>query len=213
MPLSVDDVVWSNVNITWRDRVIRTVLSNVLIVATATACVILVALAGLLSQIIYITQAVSSLSWINELPQSFLGLLQGVLPPTLVAILTKGFVVILNYLIQKQGISSRSHIDLKIQDYYFCFLFAQVTLVVLLSAGLTTIANEIAHGASLAATLAKNLLKASNYFLSYVLLQALSISAYSLLRLDRLIRKFILSPIFNKSVTQIMRRRRGQDLE
>jgi hypothetical protein len=213
MPLSVDDVVWSNVNITWRDRVIRTVLSNVLIVATATACVIPVALAGLLSQIIYITQAVSSLSWINELPQSFLGLLQGVLPPTLVAILTKGFVVILNYLIQKQGISSRSHVDLKIQDYYFCFLFVQVTLVVSLSAGLTTIANEMAHGASLAATLAKNLPKASNYFLSYVLLQALSISAHSLLRLDRLIGKFILGPIFDKSVTQMMIRRRGQDLE
>jgi hypothetical protein len=70
-----------------------------------------------------------------------------------------------------------------------------------LSAGLTTIANEIAHRASLAATLAKNLLKASNYFLSYILLQALSISAYSLLRLDRLIRKFILSSIFDKLVT------------
>jgi hypothetical protein len=156
---------------------------------------------------------VSELSWINELPQSFLGLLQGVLPPTLVAILTKGFVVILNYLIRKQGISSRSYIDLKIQDYYFCFLFVQVTLVVSLSAGLTTIANEMAHGASLAVTLAKNLPKASNYFLSYVLLQALSISAHSLLRLDRLIRKFILCPIFDKSVTQMMIRRRGQDLE
>jgi len=59
MPLSVDDVVWSNVNIALRDRTIRTVLSNVLIMATATTYVVLVALAGLLSQIIYITQAVS----------------------------------------------------------------------------------------------------------------------------------------------------------
>jgi hypothetical protein len=172
-----------------------------------------VALTGLLSQIIYITQAVSWLSWINELPQSFLGLLQGVLPPTLVAILMKGFVVALNYLVQKQGISSRSHIDLKIQDYYFYFLFTQVTLVVSLSAGLTAIANEMVHGASLAATLAKNLPKASNYFLSYILLQGLSISANSLLRIDRLIGRFILGPIFDKSVTQMMTRRRGQDLE
>ena len=135
------------------------------------------------------------------------------MPPTLVAILIKGFVVILDYLIQKQGISSRSHIDLKIQDYYFCFLFVQVTLVVSLSAGLTTIANEMAYGASLAATLAKNLPKASNYFLSYILLQALSISAKSLLRMDRLIGKFILGPIFDKSVTEMVTRRRGQDLE
>lgn len=213
MPLSVDDVVWSNVNITWRDRTIRTVLSNVLIVVTAAACVIPVALAGLLSQIIYITQTVSWLSWISELPESSIGLLQGVLPPVLVAVLIKGFVSVLDYLVRKQGISSKSQIDLKIQDYYFYFLFVQVTLVVSLSAGLTAIANEMASGASLAATLAKNLPKASNYFLSYLLLQALSVSAGSLLRTDRLLGKFVLGPIFDKSVTQMMMRRRGTDIQ
>ncbi|EMD66414.1 hypothetical protein COCSADRAFT_169357 [Bipolaris sorokiniana ND90Pr] len=213
IPLSVDDVIWSNVNITWKDRTIRTVLSNTLIMATATACIIPVALAGLLSQIIYITRAVPWLSWINELPEFLLSLLQGVLPPSLVAVLMKGFVVVLEYLVKKQGISSKSHIDLKIQDYYFYFLFLQVTLVVSLSAGLTAIANEMKHGASLAGTLAKNLPKASNYFLSYILLQALSISANSLLRFDRLIGDFVLGPIFDKSATQIMTRRRGQDLQ
>jgi hypothetical protein len=81
-----------------------------------------------------------------------------------------------------------------------------------LAAGLTAITNKIAQGASLAATLAKNLLKASNYFLSYLLLQALSLSASSLLRTDRLLGKFVLGPMFNKSVTQIVVRRRGLDL-
>ncbi|CAN9245446.1 unnamed protein product [Alternaria alternata] len=213
MPLSVDDVVWSNTDITWRDRTLRTVLSNALTLMTAIACVVPVALAGLLSQIIYITQAVSWLSWISELPESFLGLLQGVLPPVLVAVLVRGFVFVVEYLVRKQGICSKSQIDLKIQDYYFCFLFVQVTLVVSLAAGLTAIANEIARGASLAATLAKNLPKASNYFLSYLLLQALSLSAGSLLRTDRLLGKFVLGPMFDKSVTQMVVRRRGPDLQ
>jgi hypothetical protein len=70
-----------------------------------------------------------------------------------------------------------------------------------LSAELTAIANKIASEASLAATLAKNLLKASNYFISYILLQALLVSANSLLRIDRLFRKLLLSSIFNKLVT------------
>lgn len=179
MPLSVGDVVWSNTDITWRDRTLRTVLSNALILMTAIACVVLVALAGLLSKIIYITQAVSWLSWISELPESLLGPLQGVLSPVLVAVLMKGFVSVVEYLVRKQGICFKSQIDLKIQDHYFCFLFVQVTLVVSLAAGLTAIANEIARGALLAATLAKNLPKASNYFLSYLLLQALSVSAGS----------------------------------
>jgi hypothetical protein len=213
MPLSVDDVVWSNIDITWRDRTLRTVLSNALILITAIACVVPVALAGLLSQIIYITQAVSWLGWISELPESFLGLLQGVLPPVLVAVLVRGFVFVVEYLVRKQGICSKSQIDLKIQDYYFCFLFVQVTLVVSLAAGLTAIANEVARGASLAATLAKNLPKASNYFLSYLLLQALSVSAGSLLRTDRLLGNFVLGPMFDKSVTQMVMRRRGPDLQ
>ncbi|KAJ6280863.1 hypothetical protein J3E71DRAFT_178613 [Bipolaris maydis] len=213
LPLSIDDVIWSNVNISWIDRTVRTVLSNVLIGVTATACVVPVALAGLLSQIVYMSQALSWLSWINELPESILGLLQGVLPPILVAILVRTFVTVLDYLVRKQGIPIRSHVDLKIQDYYFYFLFVQVTLVVSLSAGLTAIANEIASGAPLAATLAKNLPKASNYFISYILLQGLSISANSLLRIDCLLGKLVLSPIFDKSVTQMMIRRKDQDVQ
>jgi hypothetical protein len=210
---SRDDVVWGNVCIPWWNRTIRAVASNVLIAGVAILCVVPSAFVGLLSQIIYLTQAVEWLSWINNFPEWALGLFQGVLPPILLAILVKGFAAVLEYLIRKQGISTKSGIDLKIQDFYFFFLFVQTTLVVSLSAGVTTIANEMASGGSLVATLAKNLPKASNYFLSYVILQALSVSANSLLRIDRLGGKFLLSPIFDKTVTQMIRREKGQDIQ
>jgi hypothetical protein len=71
----------------------------------------------------------------------------------------------------------------------------------------------MANGGSLAETLAKNLPKASNYFLSYVLLQALSVSASSLLRIDRLGGKFVLAPIFDRTVTDMMMREMGQDIQ
>lgn len=213
LPISAEDVVWSNVCIPWWSRSIRVVVCNVFILAMAALCVIPVAFAGLLSQIIYITRAVVWLSWINELPEWSLGVLQGVVPPVLLAVLVKGFSTALEYLIRKQGISSRSSISLKIQDFYFSFLFFQVTLIISLSAGLTAITNEVANGGSLPAALAKNLPKASNYFLSYILLQALSVSGNSLLRIDRLIGKFIFAPIFDKTVTQMLLRNKGQDLQ
>lgn len=62
----------------------------------------------------------------------------------LVAVLTKDFVSLLDYLVRKRGISFRSEIGLNIQDCYFYFLSVQVTLVVSLSAGLTAFANEMA---------------------------------------------------------------------
>jgi hypothetical protein len=213
LPISVDDVVWANVCIPWWSRNIRIVASNVLIVGAALLCVIPAAFTGLLSQIIYITEAVKWLGWINNLPKWSLGLLQGVVPPILLAILVKGFSAALEYLIRKQGIPTRSKIDLKIQDFYFCFLFIQTTLVVSLSAGVTTITNEMANGGSLSATLAKNLPKASNYFLSYVILQALSVSANALLRVDRLGGKFLFAPIFDKTVTHMIVRKKGQDIQ
>jgi hypothetical protein len=213
LPLSASDVVWENICIPWWSRNFRTVVSNVLIAGVGILCVVPIAFIGLLSQIIYVTQAVGWLGWINDLPEWSLGLLQGVLPPVLLAILVKGFAVVLEFLVRKQGISTRSNIDLKIQGYYFYFLFLQTTVVVSLSAGVTAIANEMADGGSLPATLAKNLPKASNYFLSYVLLQALSVSANSLLRIDRLGEKFLLAPIFDRTVTQKTMRGKGQELQ
>jgi hypothetical protein len=213
LPISGEDIVWSNVCIPWWSRYIRTVVSNVLIAGVATLCVVPAAFTGLLSQIIYLSQAVPWLSWISAIPEWSLGLIQGVLPPVLLAIIIKGFATVLEYLIRKQGISTKSQIDLKIQEFYFYFLFFQTTLVVSLSAGVTTIVNEMANGGSLAETLAKNLPKASNYFLSYVLLQALSVSASSLLRIDRLGGKFVLAPIFDRTVTDMMMREMGQDIQ
>lgn len=213
LPTSVDDIVWENVCITWWERNVRTVASNVVIAALATLCVVPVALIGLLSQIIYLTRALVWLSWVDRLPEWFLGLLQGVLPPVLLAVLVKAFSVALQHLVRKQGISSKSIISLRAQDFYFCFLFLQTTLVVSLSAGLTSIANEVASGQSLTATLAKNLPKASNYFLSYVLLQALSASASSLLRIDRLVARLFLAPVFDRTVTQKLVRRKGTTIQ
>jgi hypothetical protein len=63
------------------------------------------------------------------------------------------------------------------------------------------------------ATLAKNLPKASNYFVSYVLLQALSVSANALLRINKLVRNFVLAPIFDQTVSQKLERKRGQDIQ
>lgn len=203
---SIDDIMWNNVNKSLLSRTLRTALSNTLILSIALICAIPVAFAGLLSQIIYLTEAVPWLGWVNELPRWSLGLIQGVLPSTILAVFIGVYATILEPLVDIQGITSHAAVSLRIQDFYFCFLFIQTTLLVSLSAGLTTIANEVGHGASLVMVLAKNLPKASNYFLSYILLQALSSSSNALLRSDLLLVKFVISPLLDKTVTQMMER-------
>jgi hypothetical protein len=62
LPVSTKDIVWDNVCIRWWERSVRTVLSNALIVTFSILCVVPVAFAGLLSQVIYLTQAITWLT-------------------------------------------------------------------------------------------------------------------------------------------------------
>ncbi|KAF2005434.1 hypothetical protein P154DRAFT_424384, partial [Amniculicola lignicola CBS 123094] len=57
-----------------------------------------------------------------------------------------------------------------VQNYFFYFLFIQVIIILSLLAGITSIVNKVKNRGFLATTLVKNLLKASNYFFSYILL-------------------------------------------
>jgi hypothetical protein len=213
LPISPNDVLWDNINMSWRERTLRTLISNSMIALVTLMCVIPVAFAGLLSQLIYLAQAFTWLDWLNHLSEWVLGSMQGLLPPLVVSILLRCFSSSLGYLLQKQGILLRSTISLKLQDYYFFFLFTQVTLVVTLSAGLTTVVQEISVGMPISLTLAKNLPKASNYFLAYTLLQTLAIGANALLRLDKLLGTVILSRLFDRTVSDLLRRHRIGNVE
>lgn len=85
--VSPDDVIWDNMKISWWQRYIRifsvTVAVGGLIIGWATP----VAFVGLVSQIDYLTGVVTWLAWINKLPNSVVGLIQGILPPVGLAIL------------------------------------------------------------------------------------------------------------------------------
>ena len=107
-----------------------------------------------------------------------------------------------------------ARVELFTQSAHFVFQVVQVFLVTTLTSAASAATTQIIKNPlSAKDLLAKNLPKASNYFLAYLLLQALSVSAGSLLRTDRLLGKFVLGPMFDKSVTQMVMRRRGPGLQ
>ncbi|KAI4193631.1 MAG: hypothetical protein LQ350_008224 [Teloschistes chrysophthalmus] len=97
--------------------------------------------------------------------------------------------VLLHYLVVAQGRISYADAELALQDYYFAFLFLQVFIVVSVSSSAATVLSSLRYDfVSFAALLALNLPKAANYFLSYIILQAFSVSAGALLQAGRLLR-------------------------
>lgn len=191
--ISPDDIVWNNMSLRWWERYVRTALIVTLVVALAIGWAIPVTFTGLLSQVRALTTLLPWLRWINDLPRWAISLIQGVLPQAILAALMALLPFVLRALSSQQGIHTGNGIELSVQNYFFIFLFVQVFLIVSISSGVTSALRQLIRDvASAPSILAINLPRASNYFFSYMLLQAFSVSSGALLQLGGLFNWFIL---------------------
>lgn len=201
--ISPDDVIWDNMSIRWWESYIRTGIVILLIMGLIVGWAFPVTFTGLLSQVKYLTENYSWLKWLNKAPTWVLSVVQGILPPLLLALLLAILPVLLRLLARSQGDHTGMAVELSVQTYYFAFLFVQVFLVVSISSGITTVINQISNGPqSVPSILASNLPKASNYFFSYLLLQALSVSAGALVQVMGLFKWFVLAPLLDNTARQ-----------
>ncbi|EEP76111.1 conserved hypothetical protein [Uncinocarpus reesii 1704] len=197
--ISPDDVIWDNMSIKWWERYLRTFGVIVIVSAMVVGWAFPVAFTGLLSQLSYLEGNFVWLRWLSKLPQWLLSAIQGILPPLFLSILMALLPLILRFLSKNQGVSTGMAIELTVQNYFFAFLFVQLFLVVSISSGFSTIFNSIKDVTSVPELLATNIPKASNYFFSYMVLQAMSVSAGALVQIFSLVSWFILAPIFDNT--------------
>ena len=201
--ISPDDVLWDNMSIRWWESYIRTILVVAFVGGLIVLWAVPVAFTGTLSSIDTLTKTVKWLDWLNRLPSWLLSLVQGVLPQALLAGLLALLPLILRFLAKQQGVQTGMGVELSVQTYFFAFLFIQVFLVVSISTGITATLQELLHNPSnVAGILAKNLPRATNYFFSYMILQAFSVSGGALLQIGALISWFILAPVLDNTARQ-----------
>ncbi len=204
---STSAVVWHNVGLAWWERYVRSILVMGSMTAIIVGWAIPVAFTGFLSQLGALTALLPSL--VHYTP-SLLGFLQGLLPQAILIILTIVLPMVVRLLVQQQGFALQTAIELTVQKYYFCFLFIQVFLTVALSSSAATILGQIYHGFdSLPTFLAISLPKTSNYFLSYLMLHALSISAGELVQISGVLQYFVISPLMDRTPREQLQRRVG----
>jgi hypothetical protein len=181
-------VLWDNLSMKWWERYVRMSGVLVLIVALVIFWGVPVSFTGALSQVNTLTEKLPWLGFINGLPPWFISFVQGVLPPLFLAILFAVLPILLRFLAGITGTTTAGERELLVQDFYFAFVFVQLFLVVSISTGITTAIQKIVDNpVSVTQTLAENLPKAANYFFSYMILQALSISSGTLLQIGAVI--------------------------
>jgi hypothetical protein len=208
-----NDIIWHNVSISWWQQCIRTAVVYFFVALLILGFAFPVIIIGSISQIKYLVNVVSWLRWMNSLPSWFMAVIQGVLPPAMLTLITTAVPVALRLLVHIQGHHSRQVVENHVQIYYYTFLFVQVFLTVSLSAGITTIIEDLAEKiTSTPAVLAQNLPKACNYFFSYILIHTFTTVALTLVEVNGLLALFVVSPIFDKTARQKWIRRRALGL-
>ncbi|KAG2411603.1 hypothetical protein HFD88_009159 [Aspergillus terreus] len=191
--IAPSEVVWSALNLSWWQRIVRKFLVQGGIAALVIFWSIPSALVGTISNITYLSKMIPFLGWINDLPETIKGVISGLLPSAALVLLMSLVPIICRFCAKRAGVPSTSRVELFTQSAHFCFQVVQVFLVTTLtSAASAATAQIIKDPLSAKDLLAKNLPKATNFYISYFLLQGLTMSSLAVVQVaGALVFKFI----------------------
>ncbi|KAE8147936.1 hypothetical protein BDV25DRAFT_159328 [Aspergillus avenaceus] len=186
--LDPTQVIWSNLRIKWWERVIRYSATVGFVVALVIFWAIPTAVVGSISNINFLTKKVPFLSFINHVPSWIKGAITGLLPTILMSVLMALLPIVLRLMAKLGGAPSSAAVELTTQNFYFTFQVVQVFLVVTLASSASSVVSDIISKPTTAAQLlAQKIPTASNFYISYIILQGLSFSSGALLQISGLI--------------------------
>lgn len=140
-----DDVIWENLGMNPYERRIRMAISWALTIGLiivwaipggfpwfwlftrslrctkARPLLLLVAFVGAVSNISSLSQKYHWLSWLNDLPSTVIGIIQGILPSVLLAVLFMLLPIVLRLMARFEGIPKRTGIELSLMTRFFIF--------------------------------------------------------------------------------------------
>lgn len=197
------EVIWQNLNIEPSLRITYSYSAVALAVATILLWSIPVGIIGTLSNINYLTDKFDFLKFINNLPAPILGLLTGLVPPLLLSTVVSYVPYFFQWVAKLSGQPTTKEGAKWAQTWYFVFQVVQVFLITTFSSGAATMASRIANDpTSVPSLLAKNLPKASNFYLTYFILQGLGTASNNVLNYSDLLSYLFSYHIMGKTPRQ-----------
>lgn len=171
------DVVWSSLTVPWWQRLVRRYAVLAFITALIIFWAIPVAVVGVISNVTAL-EKLSFLTWLKQIPDIIMGVVTGLLPSVALSILMSLVPVIMRLCAKLSGEPSYSRVELFTQNSYFAFQVIQVFLITTVTSSASAVAQKIAEDPTgVTSILANNLPKASNFYISYFIVQGFSIGA------------------------------------
>lgn len=195
------DLIWRNLR---GDDTIVSQFGNYAIsfslVLVVTLYVVPVSLIGLISQIPFTTLLFPFLKFLEKLPEEVRSMVTSFLPSVLLNILSFFQLHIFRILLTHQGTWTNSELQLKLQSWYFAFLFIHQFLVVSVSSSITVVFLQVFDlPASIPKLLAANLPSAANFFYKHLAVKALSTCGSNFLRIGPLINFYFFHPFVDRT--------------
>ncbi|KJZ75460.1 hypothetical protein HIM_05156 [Hirsutella minnesotensis 3608] len=189
-----DEIIWKSLRMAWWDCIIRRFFLLSLVTGAVIFWSIPSAAIGLVSQIDFLAKNIIFLAWIKKLPTVVVSFLQGFVPSIALSLWMAFTPIMLRFLGAHSGIPSATLVELFVQKAYFAFQVVQVFLVTTLTSAASAAFTDILQNPLKAKdVLATNLPMASNFYLSYILIQCIASSGTNIMQLFSIIRHYALS--------------------
>lgn len=205
--LTPAEIVWSNMRLQWWERLVKFAATTAFVVVLVIFWSIPVAVVGIISQINFLVDKVPFLAFITDIPEAILGLITGLLPVVMLAVLMALLPIILRLMARISGLPSLSLIELRVQNSYFLFQVIQVFLITTMTSAASAVVTKIIDDPSSApGLLAESLPAAANFYISFLILQGLSISAGALAQAAGLVLHKLLGMLLDNTPRKLFRR-------
>ncbi|TID14844.1 hypothetical protein CANINC_004515 [Pichia inconspicua] len=198
-----NEIIWKNAGLGFAARKSKRSGAQAFLTLMIIFWAIPVAVVGCISNINYLTEKVHFLRFINNMPDVLMGIITGILPSVLLSILMSLVPPIIKWMGKLGGCITVQQLDFWTQQWFFGFQVIQVFIVTTGTSAASSVVTSIIDDPSQAMMmLSEQLPPASNFYISYMLLQGLSISSGMLAQITGLILSFIIGRVFDKTPRQ-----------
>lgn len=181
------DVIWPNLSLNPYAAKIRTFIAWAITILIVVFWTVIILVVGFISNVQGVAEKIPWLGWLNSIPGVVIGIIQGVLPTVLLAVVNIVLVMFMRFLGRFSGIPTHTGVELALFDRMAIFNLVQnfliLTIISGVSSGINQIVDIIKDPVNLPQLLAQYIPQASNFFLSFVLLQGLTGSAAGFLQI------------------------------
>ncbi|KAG5985496.1 hypothetical protein E4U43_006045, partial [Claviceps pusilla] len=189
-----DEVIWSCLRMTWWELIMRRFLVMTLVTAAIIFWAIPSAFIGTISNIETVTKQFRFLNFLNLLPKVILSFIQSFLPAIALSLLMAIVPWLLRICGAMSGLPTKTRVELFVQNVYFAFQVVQVFLITTLtSAASSALGAILSNPLGAKDLLAANIPKASNFYLSYILIQCMLSGGMRLIQPFDLIRHYVIA--------------------